>query len=91
MNVKAQNRLSHAQLRELEERKEAEVLKGWKRLKDLWPKIANDENRSEEAEAEWLLEADKLVETFRETRNLFLTTKVCWPFISSFSKNQLDW
>lgn len=27
-------------------------------------------------EREWVLEAEKLVETFRETRNLFLTSRV---------------
>lgn len=29
-----------------------------------------------EAEREWLVEAEKLVETFRETRNLFNATRV---------------
>lgn len=29
-----------------------------------------------EAEREWLLEAEKLVDMFRETRNLFLTSRV---------------
>lgn len=76
VNVKAQNRLSHAQLRELEEQKESEVLKGWKRVTELWPRLLGSGDRQEEAEMEWLLEAEKLVETFRETRNLFLTTRV---------------
>lgn len=30
----------------------------------------------EEAEREWLMEAEKLVESFRETRPLFLTSRV---------------
>jgi hypothetical protein len=33
---------------------------------------------------EWLLEAEKLIETFRETRRLFLSTRVSdFPFIVS--------
>jgi general transcription factor 3C polypeptide 3 (transcription factor C subunit 4) len=80
--VKAQNRLSHAQLRELEEQKESEVLKGWKRVKELWPRLLSSGDGQEEVEMEWLLEAEKLVETFRETRNLFLTTRVrCFCFL----------
>ena len=30
----------------------------------------------EDAVREWLVEAEKLIETYRETRNLFLTSKV---------------
>lgn len=62
------NRLNTVQLKELEAEKEKEVLRGWKRLCEIW-----DE---EEKLEEWLMEAEKLVEAFRETRNLFSTTRV---------------
>lgn len=35
--------------------------------------LANED----EAVREWLVEAEKLVESFRETRALFLTSRVC--------------
>jgi hypothetical protein len=73
--VKAQNRLSAAQLRELEDQKEREVLMRWKRVRELWPRLVAD--GEEEVEMEWLLEAEKLAETFRETRLLFLSSRVC--------------
>jgi general transcription factor 3C polypeptide 3 (transcription factor C subunit 4) len=38
--------------------------------------LAESENQAE-AEREWLFEAEKMVDTFRETRNLFLTSRVC--------------
>jgi general transcription factor 3C polypeptide 3 (transcription factor C subunit 4) len=82
-SVKAQNRLTVNQLRELEEEKEKEVLRGWKRIRELWGRVINSNIEEGEgsdgkaaAEREWLFEAEKLVETFRETRNLFLTTRV---------------
>jgi len=37
-----------------------------------------------EAEKEWLVESERLVETFRETRNLFLTSRVSRLFIIIF-------
>lgn len=74
--LRAQGRLTHAQLRELEAQKEKEVMKGYHRVQELWPgMLAGDE----EGEREWLVEAEKLVETFRETRNLFLTSRVRCP------------
>jgi general transcription factor 3C polypeptide 3 (transcription factor C subunit 4) len=66
-------RLTHAQLKELEAQKEKEVIKGYKRVQDLWPGMLAGEC---EAEKEWLVEAERLVEAFRETRNLFLTSRV---------------
>ena len=66
-------RLTHAQLRELEVEKEKEVVRGYRRQKELWPAVvANDP----EAERVWLVEAEKLVDMFCETRNLFLTSRV---------------
>jgi len=70
-----QGRLSLTELKILEEEREKEVIAGYKRIAELWPRILGD-GAEETAEREWLLEAEKLVETFRETRNLFLTTKV---------------
>jgi len=73
---KPQHRLNLAQLRELEAQKEREVLRGYRRVTDLWPRILSQGEDQEEAEREWLFEAEKLVDTFRETRNLFLTSRV---------------
>jgi len=59
--------------RELEVEKEKEVLRGYQHVMDLTPAMkAGDEA----AVKEWLLEAEKLIETFRETRRLFLSTRV---------------
>lgn len=74
--LRAQGRLTHTQLRELESQKEKEVMKGYRRVQELWPGMLTGD---EEAEREWLVEAEKLVETFRETRNLFLTSRVRCP------------
>ena len=59
--------------RELEAEKEKEVLKGYQRVKDLTPAMKTG---NEISIKEWLLEAEKLIETFRETRRLFLSTRV---------------
>lgn len=66
-------RLTAAQLRELEAEKEKEVVRGYHRIKELWAGMLRGDA---EAEREWLLEAEKLVDMFRETRNLFLTSRV---------------
>jgi general transcription factor 3C polypeptide 3 (transcription factor C subunit 4) len=58
----------------MELEKEKEVIKGYRRLKELWAGMLNEEV---EAEREWLVQAEKLVDMFRETRNLFLTSRVC--------------
>ncbi|KAF8055211.1 hypothetical protein FPV67DRAFT_1598050 [Lyophyllum atratum] len=82
--LKSQGRLTHAQLRELEAEKEKEVKRGYKRVQELWAgMLAHDE----EAERLWLMEAEKLVETFRETRNLFLTTRTN-PFRGMFPRSR---
>ena len=51
------------------------MTRGYQRLKDLWAAMLAGE---EEPEREWMLEAEKLVDMFRETRNLFLTSRVCY-------------
>ncbi|KAJ7511160.1 hypothetical protein B0H11DRAFT_1700558 [Mycena galericulata] len=71
-NKAAQNRLSNAELREMEAQKEKEVVEGYRRLKQLWPRMLQGPG---EARQEWLLEAEKLIETFRETRRLFSTSR----------------
>ena len=72
VSVKA-NKLSVAQLRELEAQKEKEAVQGFRRIQELWPRMLSGD---EEAEREWLVEAEKLIESFRETRNLFQTSRV---------------
>ncbi|CDO69335.1 hypothetical protein BN946_scf184746.g16 [Trametes cinnabarina] len=67
-----QNRLTVAQLRELEAQKEREAVQSWHRVQELWPRMLASED---EAMREWLVEAEKLVESFRETRALFLTSR----------------
>ena len=59
--------------RELEVEKEKEVLKGYQRVVDLIPVMKAG---NEVAVKECLLETDKLIETFREARRLFLSTRV---------------
>ena len=73
----------------MEAEREREVLRGWKRLCDLWPAMlkafdSTDEDDDQmdvdtdygEVEREWMMEAEKLVETFRETRKLFSSSRV---------------
>ena len=74
------SRSSRPVARELEVEKEKEVLKGYQRVRDLIPAMKAG---NEVAVKEWLLEAEKLIETFRETRRLFLSTRVSnFPFVS---------
>ena len=62
-----QNRPTHAQLKELEEEKEKEVVRGYRRLKELWSgMLACDES----ADREWMLEAEKLVDMFRDRKSV---------------------
>ncbi|KAF9647358.1 TPR-like protein, partial [Thelephora ganbajun] len=58
--------------RELEVEKEKGVLKGYRRVTDLTPEMKTG---NEVVVKEWLLEAEKLIENFRETRRLFLSTR----------------
>ena len=67
------SRSSRPVARELEVEKEKEVLKGYQRVKDLTPAMKTG---NEVVVKEWLLEAEKLIESFRETRRLFLSTRV---------------
>lgn len=67
------NKLTVTQLRELETQKEREGVQSWHRVQELYARMLAGE---EEATREWLVEAEKLVESFRETRALFLTSRV---------------
>ncbi|KAK2462196.1 hypothetical protein APHAL10511_005784 [Amanita phalloides] len=88
-SARPQNRLTHAQLRELEVEKEREAIRGWARVQDLWAAMlaSTQEEEATQEEREWLMEAEKLVETFRETRNLFLTSRNL-PFRGMFPRSK---
>ena len=60
--------MSKEGLIELEIRKEAEAIASHDRLKKLWDTMLSADGS---AINEWILEAEKLIEMFRETRNLF--------------------
>jgi general transcription factor 3C polypeptide 3 (transcription factor C subunit 4) len=66
-------------LRALEVQKEKEVVKGYRRLKEIWSSMLAGEK---DPEREWLVEAEKLIDMFRETRNLFVTSRVCCIFMA---------
>ncbi len=68
-----QRKLTLAQLKDLEAKKEAQVVRGYRRLTELWPAMVEDAGDAERA---WIEEAEKLVETYRETRNLFAASRV---------------
>ncbi|EKM52010.1 uncharacterized protein PHACADRAFT_150922 [Phanerochaete carnosa HHB-10118-sp] len=66
------DKLSPTQLRKLEQEKEQEAVMAFGRVKELWTRmLAGDE----EADREWMQQAEMLVESFRETRALFLTSR----------------
>ncbi|KAH9969571.1 TPR-like protein [Russula dissimulans] len=66
-----------SKLHELERKKEEEVKRGYRLLCELWSRmlLPQGADGQEIAEREWLLEAEKLVDMFRETRNLFRTSR----------------
>ena len=65
------------QLQQIERDKEKEVARGYKRMQNLWPMLLDEAAGGHvEARREWMLEAETLVEMFRETRNLFLASRV---------------
>lgn len=73
-------RLTLPELHELERKKEEEVKRGYALLCELWPKmlLPHGADGQDLAEREWLFEAEKLVDMFRETRNLFRTSRVSY-------------
>lgn len=66
-------KLNIMQLKELETKKEQEAVLSYGRVKNLWAKMLAEDAA---AEREWMHEAESLVESFRETRALFLTSRV---------------
>ena len=66
-------KLTITQLKELEAKKEQEAVLSYGRVKDLWASMLSGDQA---AEREWMHEAESLVESFRETRALFLTSRV---------------
>lgn len=74
---RSRRKISPKELREIEEAKEAETLRNYKRVNELWDIWHGDDERNvEKAKREWEVEAEKLLEMFRETRNLFSTNRV---------------
>lgn len=70
-------RLTAAELRQLEAEKEAEIVGGWKRLLELWPAVrSRRKGRLDQAGRDWMVQAGKMADTFRETRLLFTQGKV---------------
>lgn len=67
-----------AQLQDLELEHEAATKRGFETLRELAPKMKSGDPEAENA---WLLEAETLVESFRETKPLFPSTRVCIIYI----------
>jgi len=88
--VSRTGRLTLPQLHELERKKEVEVKRGFKLLCEFWPRmlLPRGDDGQELAEREWLLEAEKLVDMFRETRNLFRTSRVSFLTPLRFSVSE---
>ena len=74
-------KLNITQLKELEAKKEQEAVLSFGRIKQIWGRmLAGDQD----AESEWMHEAELLAESFRETRALFLTSRVSQPLLMHY-------
>ncbi|KAJ6588829.1 hypothetical protein B0H19DRAFT_1248427 [Mycena capillaripes] len=69
-------RMSVEALKELEAKLETDTLKGYRRLRELYPKISKEEVN--DSERDWFLQAEKMIESFRETRQLFSTSSLAF-------------
>ena len=76
-------KLTKAQVKEIEKKKEEEVQTAWKRMAELQgivDKVLSKKSPTtedlERSVTEWLFEAEKIIEGFRETRMLFITSSV---------------
>ncbi|KAJ7666264.1 hypothetical protein DFH06DRAFT_1470427 [Mycena polygramma] len=69
-------RMSVEALKELEAKMEKDTMKIYRRLAELYPQISKEEVN--DSERDWLLQAEKMVETFRETRQLFTTSSLAF-------------
>ncbi|KAF7360402.1 hypothetical protein MVEN_00770100 [Mycena venus] len=67
-------RMSLEALKELEAKLEQDTLKSYRRLGELYPNISKEEVN--DSERDWLLQAEKMIESFRETRQLFTTSQL---------------
>ncbi|KAJ7064882.1 hypothetical protein C8F01DRAFT_778362 [Mycena amicta] len=67
-------RMTTEALKQLELEMEAETVKGHQRLMELYPNIGKDEPNH--FERDWIIQAEKLLEAFRETRQLFSTSQL---------------
>ncbi|KAJ7512667.1 TPR-like protein [Mycena galericulata] len=65
-------RMTVEALKEMEATMERDAIKSHRRITELWPNISREQVN--ESEREWLLQAEKMVESFRETRQLFTTS-----------------
>ncbi|KAF7344575.1 hypothetical protein MSAN_01939600 [Mycena sanguinolenta] len=80
-------RMSAEALMELESKMEQDTLKAYRRLRELYPKISKEEVN--EFERDWLIEAEKLIDTFRECRQLFTTSSsLAWRGRPSLRRKQ---
>lgn len=70
---KAKRGMTLAQLQALELEHEAMTKRGFERCKELDPEMKKGDP---EAETAWLSEAEKLIESFRQIKPLFPSTKV---------------
>ncbi|CAK5261855.1 unnamed protein product [Mycena citricolor] len=69
-----QNRMSREALIELETQMELETLRSHQHLQELYPQIDLGLQDANEAERDWVITAERLLDAFRETRQLFTTT-----------------
>ncbi|CAK5274676.1 unnamed protein product [Mycena citricolor] len=69
-----QNRMSREALIELETQMELETLRSHQHLQELYPQIDLGLQDPNEAERDWVITAERLLDAFRETRQLFTTT-----------------
>lgn len=74
----AKAKFSHAELMEMESQKEEEVLRSYQRVQATWEDMLNPDGTEGQAEAEreWLVEVERMTESFRMTKKLFLTSRV---------------
>lgn len=66
-------RLTATQLEELARQQQAEMDRGWRRVIELLAPMRQGDST---AESDWLVEAERLIEVFRQSKDLFSTAKV---------------
>lgn len=80
--MRAEGRFTQAQLIQLEFDKERETIRGYQRLSELWEDMLKG---SSEEKRLWMVEAGKMVDSFRETRHLFSTKRVSSCFSPAYN------